>query len=137
MDTSEWMGGKERCARCGCEGYDRRTLKMACSYRMDELNRCAWRQMPLESLVVFTAPLESLEKAGEPTKIETSGGKSIALDSGTVTCNGELTPQVLYTLRVCKPCRASWMESIQHWFEQGSILADAVRESIEDEKEGE
>ncbi len=24
--------------------------------------------------------------------------------------------QIFYTLRVCKDCRAKWMESIQHWF---------------------
>ena len=102
----------EKCARCGEIGEDRRTLWMACFYAMEELG------IPFEDRVLFHADTKDLEKAKEPVAVEVGSKKEkIILQSGTVRSSGELTPQQLYTLRVCKECRADWMGAIKAWFE--------------------
>ena len=100
----------EICQRCGEIGEDRRTLYMACFYAMEELN------VPFEEEVVFQAELDDLTAAKAPVKVDTDENNSITLVAGTVTCKGELTPKHLYTLRVCKDCRAEWMNAIKQWF---------------------
>jgi hypothetical protein len=92
------MDGREKCVRCQEVDEDRRTLWMACCYEMDEL------EIPLDKQTLFSANLEDTELA------------KVTIGSVTVTCKGELTPRVLYTLRVCKKCRSEWMSAIQHWF---------------------
>lgn len=64
----------DKCQRCGEDGYDRRTLRMACFYEMGELD------IPFE-------------------KSEPKDGNRF------------------YTLRVCKDCRADWMQAIKTWFD--------------------
>lgn len=34
----------------------------------------------------------------------------------------EMKPQRMYTLLVCKDCRASWMKAIKAWFDAGNVL---------------
>jgi hypothetical protein len=104
------MDGEEKCQRCGEEGEDRRTLWMACFYAMEEL------QIPFGETVLFHAKTEELEPAREPVAVETSRKEKIVLQSGTMRSSGELTPQHLYTLRVCKDCRADWLDTIRSWF---------------------
>lgn len=99
----------ETCDRCGNPGADRRTLWMACFYSMEELG------LPFTQRMLFHANTEELEKASEPFAPEI-GGQRIVLQSGTVRCSGELRPQSLYTLRVCKRCRGEWMAAIRTWF---------------------
>lgn len=99
----------ERCVRCGEEGEDRRTLAMACFYEMSELD------VPFKSEVLFHAKLETLVQVQEPVSIEI-GGKKMNLAAGTLSSPDPLTPEKFYTLRVCKDCRASWMQMIQQWF---------------------
>lgn len=102
----------EKCARCGEEGEDRRTLWMACFYAMEEL------EIPLEQEILFHAKTEDLERAKAPVTIEVGTAKTpVVMQSGTVRCSGELTPHQFYTLRVCKDCRASWMTAIEGWFQ--------------------
>lgn len=84
----------ETCARCGSAGQDRRTLRMACFYAMEELG------VPFEREVLLDA-----------------GGRPVVLRAGAVTCAGELTPVGLYTLRVCKRCRGEWMRAAKRWYE--------------------
>jgi len=100
----------ERCNRCGEDAEDRRTLWMACLYEMGELG------VPFEQKPLFKANIEDLEKAKDPGSIDLGNGKTLNITPGTVTCKGELTPMLMYTLRVCKACRAEWMQAIQAWF---------------------
>lgn len=104
------MSDTEKCARCGEEGYDRRTLWMACFYAMQELG------VPFEEATLFAANLEELEPAKDATKIE-AFGQSFTIAPGRVRCSGELEPRKLFTIRVCKDCRADWLTAIKRWFE--------------------
>lgn len=101
----------EKCVRCGEEGEDRRTLWMACFYAMEELG------IPFEKEVLFHADTKDLERVKEPVAFDSKISKEkIVLQSGTVRSSGELHPRQLYTLRVCKDCRADWMAAIEGWF---------------------
>jgi hypothetical protein len=101
----------EKCVRCGEIEDDRRTLWMACFYAMEELG------LPFEKEVLFRAETQDLEMAKPPITFESKSSKDkLVLESGTVRSSGELYPQQLYTLRVCKECRADWMTAIQAWF---------------------
>jgi hypothetical protein len=101
----------EKCARCGEEGEDRRTLQMACFYAMEELG------IPFSRTTLFSAKTEDLEEVKPPITVDAGVLKGfLVLESGTVRSSGELHPQQLYTLRVCKDCRADWMTSIETWF---------------------
>ena len=99
----------EKCDRCGEDGEDRRTLWMACFYEMNELG------LPFQEEVLFKADLESLEKSSE-AKIVRAAGRQLTLTPSRVRSSGELTPMKMYTLRVCKACRGSWMAAIESWF---------------------
>lgn len=101
---------EDKCQRCGEEGEDRRTLHMACLYAMDELGlpfgqyridgeHCQWvgekkRTVPFSSLPWVT-----------PVFAKPTGKKS---------AKGQ---HQYFTLRVCKSCRASWMDAIRVWFD--------------------
>lgn len=113
----------ETCVRCGEVGEDRRTLKMGCFYAMEEL------PVPFEQMTVFTAPLETLEITEKAKTIKTPQGVEIPIVPPKLRCSGELTPQALYTLRVCKDCRSSWMEAISAWF-RAPASADAGKRSV-------
>lgn len=93
---------------------------MACFYAMEELG------LPFEKEVLFHAETQDLEMAKPPITFESKSSKDkLVLESGTVRSNGELTPQQLYTLRVCKECRADWMTAIQAWFQTGKPVRPA------------
>ena len=68
---------RDRCARCGKVGEDRRTLWMACFYAMDELD------IPFKQITI---------------------------------CDDAGTNRGFFSLRVCKTCRASWMDALEKWF---------------------
>lgn len=129
----------ERCVRCGEVDHDRRTLWMGCFYQMQELG------LPFVEQPVFHAKLEDLKQAKERVKFPAGiTGKSFNLTSGTVTCAGELTPQLMYTLRVCKQCRADWLSAIEKWYRQEQIrletkeeLKQELRFQVEQELEAE
>lgn len=76
----------ELCARCKQYGSDRRTLWMGCLYAMEELS-----QVPFEKKEVELRPID-------PTSDRT------------------IRTMPFYTLRVCKLCRASWLNAISMWF---------------------
>ncbi|HMI68977.1 MAG TPA: hypothetical protein VK510_03210 [Solirubrobacteraceae bacterium] len=89
----------ERCQRCHAVGLDRRTLWMSCLYNMLELG------MPFEQVVVRG------EQRWNLTDAEVSAFVRAEL--------APPAPQIinrLYTLRVCKDCRASWMQAQLAWF---------------------
>lgn len=102
----------EKCDRCGEVGEDRRTLSMECFYAMEEL------PIPFKQQVVLQfRDIKDLSPGPtSPVKIPIEGDKPITLYGGSVICEGELFPHNQYTLRVCKGCRAAWMEAIECWF---------------------
>lgn len=100
----------EPCQRCKSVGQDRRTLHMACFYAMDELG------LPFEREILLDADPATLEVVEPPQGIDLSGGKKIILKAAGVRCSGVLRPQQLFTLRVCKRCRAEWLAAIRQWF---------------------
>jgi hypothetical protein len=104
------MDDQEKCVRCGEAGEDRRTLWMACFYAMEELG------LPFEEQILFHADMKDLSPEKEGLSVELPNGPKINLAPGTVKCSGELTPKGFYTLRVCKACRAEWMQQIKAWF---------------------
>jgi hypothetical protein len=101
----------ELCARCGEEGEDRRTLWMACFYAMQELGIMFDR-----SIALLPPPSAELNVAEEPTVLDIPNGPSITIGSGKVQTDALLTPMQFFTLRVCKDCRADWMQAIVSWF---------------------
>ena len=110
----------ERCERCGEVGYDRRTLRMACFYDMSELG------IPFEEVPVYYGAAADMTPVRPPVKSPITGLPVIV---SPVRCSGELEQGHLYTLRVCKPCRATWIDAIQAWF-SGGELHKAVREEV-------
>ena len=100
----------EKCERCGEYGEDRRTLWMACFYDMMELG------IPLNQQILLDAKPEDIEIVREASKIELPNGSKISIGDAEVTCKGNLSPRSFYTMRVCKDCRAAWLEIIQRWF---------------------
>ena len=108
----------EKCNRCGEMGEDRRTLIMECFYDMNEL------KIPFKEEIFFDAKPEDLKKIKDPGSIKIPNGPTINITPGIVTCSGELTPIGFFTLRVCKRCRAEWMEAIKIWFENKPNVAE-------------
>ncbi len=102
----------EKCDRCGEDGEDRRTLWMAAFYEMNELG------LPFDRRILFHADMDTLEKASEPDDLVLKDGTKLRIVSGTVTSKGELRPETLYTLRVCKSCRSDWLAAIKRWFSE-------------------
>lgn len=94
----------ELCQRCGQRGEDRRTLWHACFYAMDELN----------------VPFEQVQITGHFCKQD--GTEMLKFLQKEVPKFAEPDPSEqahnykFFTLRVCKECRADWMQAIQTWF---------------------
>lgn len=96
----------EPCQRCGCIGYDRRTLFMACFAEMDAYNipflrvRLSNAEF-LSDTDVLRTDLEPFQKQPPPDFKPASG---------------KLHDHDFYTLRVCKECRGEWLTAIEKWF---------------------
>lgn len=96
------------CQRCG-DGPDPdlRTLWMACLYEMNELG----------------LPFEQFAVRGKAQKVV--GYKENPLVSAGIPEFADLREDMepslyrFYLLRVCKDCRADWMQAIRAWFHQG------------------
>jgi hypothetical protein len=102
----------EVCDRCKepLEG-DGRTLWMACFYAMSEL------EVPFKEVPVFHVhDLNTLSMVKEPTVLGLKDGTKINLGGAELKCSGTLHANSMYTLRVCKECRATWMNTIEKWF---------------------
>lgn len=106
------MNEDEACARCGDGPHDLRTLWMACLYDMGEL--------PL--------PFKQVELQGA-RYAEQNGTKRLEFWDLTAPVFNESTSDPhgyrFYTLRVCKDCRADWMQAIQGWFQATPTDPDA------------
>lgn len=113
----------EKCVRCGEAGEDRRTIYMACFYAMEEL------PIPFgESFLFHAEDRSKLCQSAEPTGITLGNGQRLNLIPGRVKTDGDLVPHRFYTLRVCKDCRASWMEAQKNWF--GDVSQDEGKRSV-------
>ena len=117
----------EMCARCHEVGEDRRTLRMSCFVRMEEMG------LPFEQQIVFNTDHSKVVRADEPVSISLQNGTSINITAGTVTTKEKLTPQGLYTLRVCKRCRGDWLDSIKEWFYDEKVKLQARINELEAE----
>lgn len=110
----------EKCQRCGEEGEDRRTLVMACFYKMSELG------LPFKMEEVFNIEEKKLKRytkkrhykvrTYDPIRQRMEKTRKHVVDVKVVKARGIVTPLDEYTLRVCKNCRADWMSAIQDWF---------------------
>lgn len=110
----------EKCDKCGEIGEDRRTLWMACFYAMNELN------IPFNSAIINSIDKEavistdqeiqykSIKFIGNGKTTETNGTAKIKKLS--TIAGQDVQERPFYTLRVCKSCRADWMQAIEHWF---------------------
>lgn len=92
----------EKCDRCEVLGDDRRTIFMSCLYDMDELG------LPLKMLEIKGTTAAKIG-LGEPTFVGTR--PPVFADH-----DGEPRRRRFYTLRVCKSCRADWLDAVQEWF---------------------
>lgn len=109
----------ERCERCGDVGYDRRTLCMACFYDMSELG------IPFKEMPVYYGNAEDMTPT-LPPRVSPITGKPVIVSP--VRCSGELEQGHLYTLRVCKTCRAGWLDAIATWFSNGQLRNETKAE---------
>lgn len=105
----------EKCQKCGDPGPDLRLLWMACFYEMMELG------IPLEKRPAFTN-----RDPGEPADFPPRSniiapGTNLKSRVGDVVPTGEYLFKEMYTLRVCKRCRSSWMEAIRQWFNEAPV----------------
>lgn len=107
----------EKCVRCGEVGEDRRTLRMACFYAMEEL------AVPFEKQQLFWADINPSKMTLKDPAFQFETGSpslpKITLAPPVFNYEGELTPETLYTLRVCKDCRSDWLKAIEDWFKAG------------------
>lgn len=96
------MSASEPCARCGALGDDRRTLWMACLYRMSELG------VPFEEFAIHGVILTKCGR--DPT-----WGSPLFEDPPS-RLEDKAQSRPFYTLTVCKGCRGAWLDAIQEWF---------------------
>jgi len=104
----------EKCDRCGEEGEDRRTLWMECFYAMDELS------VPFGKRLVFHLVEEKedvdVDLIKEAVSLPLKDGGKINIAPPIIKVKDDVVPREMYTLRVCKSCRATWMSAIEAWF---------------------
>lgn len=112
-EDAEYVG--EKCVKCGEVGEDRRTLYMACFYAMDELG-LPLEQMKIKGEVFEFVGTEEVRFSSDPQFPAHTFPKFADTPSGTIE-------RQFFTLRVCKSCRSSWMQSIKDWFNTPSKRA--------------
>lgn len=95
---------KDRCQKCGEEGEDMRTLWMACFYDMSEL------KIPFEQCAIEGKYHKHIGDKESPFGFLIPEFKEVK--------GAELRKHQFYSLRVCKDCRASWMQAIKIWFDK-------------------
>ena len=115
----------EQCQRCGRVGEDRRTLYMACFYAMHEFD-VPFTQVQITGTVQRHTHDETMTFGGV-------GRPHRFARYEDVDPAAEPQKRGFYTLRVCKSCRAEWMQAIETWFRLGR----AVRRDAEDDDPGE
>lgn len=99
----------EKCQRCSEAGEDRRTLWMACFYDMSEL----------------AVPFDMVALQGQYRKLERFKEKRFGKLPVFAEGDGRDDTRPFYTLRVCKECRAEWMDAISRWFSSMPAKAES------------
>lgn len=110
-EKSQKMSEIVKCPRCGKEDHcgDMRTHWMACMYAMDELD------VPFEQVSIHG---KYLKKTGEEKLF---AGANMMVPTFEDPNDYDIAKQEprhhrFFTLRVCKDCRADWMNAIQKWW---------------------
>jgi len=104
----------DTCQRCNQEGEDRRTLWMACFYDLSELS-VPFKRVCIEGEYLELERLEPGRFGNLPVFKKTDGG---------------ISKHGFYTLRVCKECRADWMDSISKWFYEPPKVREGCESGI-------
>lgn len=104
---------EETCVRCGDVGEDRRTLRMACFYAMDELNVPFTEEKVVGQLYARTGTKDLW--LGNEAELRAKGFRPHKVPEYSEEPTGNLTASI-FSLRVCKDCRGSWMRTIERWF---------------------
>lgn len=105
----------EKCDRCGDVGPDRRTLWMACWYAMYELD------VPFKE-VQFKGKLMKLDSVTNELMFD--GGPMMRVAKFSDDPDAKEHTKRMYTLRVCKGCRADWMRAIETWFKNIDLTGE-------------
>jgi hypothetical protein len=95
----------ECCDRCGSPDPEIRTLWHACTYEMNETG------LPFEQVMLRGTRHEF--KGFEWVPGLPAHHRFAKFSEKT---DGEATDRQFYTLKVCKDCRASWMDALTSWF---------------------
>lgn len=105
------------CDRCGDCGADRRTLWHASGYAMEETG-VPYRQFAVHGKTHERTGTKEFWFHEEDRK---AGYKPHTVPVYSEEPTGEIKGRGFYTLRVCKACRSSWMESLRNWFFQKPV----------------
>tara|TARA_Y100000034_G_C6584350_1_gene253590 strand:- start:209 stop:514 length:306 start_codon:yes stop_codon:yes gene_type:complete len=99
---------------------------MACFYQMDEQWHGRHDRPPFEQkhLWATVGDYPAIEIVKEPVGLPGIGN----IIPGQVKIASPLSPRNFFTLRVCKDCRADWIDAIDRWFGQGRRMAERFRE---------
>lgn len=109
----------EKCARCGEEGEDRRTLWMACFYAMNELS------VPFDRVQIYGEYLK-LQAIEKRNLFPEGRGPVVEYPIYDLPKGSEPQKYNFFTLRVCKSCRADWLDAIQSWFKSINFKHDVL-----------
>lgn len=101
---------EEFCQRCGEPGPDLRTLFHSCFYAMEELEGVPFEQVSMRGHLCKKTGEEEAKFLGRP------GRPHMFPVFAGVPEGQKPQERVFYLLRVCKSCRADWMDTIQQWF---------------------
>ncbi|MBI4022667.1 hypothetical protein HY375_00680 [Candidatus Berkelbacteria bacterium] len=104
----------EPCARCHKTDEDRRTLQAACFYDLSELKIPFGRKLVLTP--VGELKPEACTEVKPPVTLPLQGRDPVMLVPPTLTYTGDVVPEDLFTLRLCKDCRADFMVALSIWW---------------------
>jgi hypothetical protein len=90
-------------------------------YAMHENENIPFEQVQIEGHVVKQAGEENLDFLGP--------GHPVPIFD-VIPENAEMRKHKFYTLRVCKDCRASWMDALAVWFEESGTFPESCGSGI-------
>jgi len=96
----------EICQRCRVRGEDRRTIRQAALYDLTELG-IPFERSRIHGYYCEQNGMSEMELFGRVRKIPQFTEPDLDQDARNFD---------FFNLRVCKECRAEWMEAIKQWF---------------------